>query len=876
MPSPFKKIAWLLLVILFLLPFPSLAQDRQTTSGNSQATQGQTPPEKGEPSNSYGTDGVRVTTYDENGNAITVREYDSKHTLREVTYFSYHPGTKKIDHKERHYVDKNGATETRVDEHWAPDGSQIDSEIKHYGPHGSTTGGKKRDFVNDRRYVWDPRAQDWAETVSGSGITTTQKLEEWRAGGSPEEKKKRDEYLIRLQKEADEAAKERQEYYDNLKKEHDEWKKNHPDSTSPTSLAPTNLGILSPVNVNADDNASASIMPAKVAMAYSSVPGLTVTTFTVPMSTEPGLVDDGWFPGLVICTPDTGNCAPADEGHFTIHIPPGKATLDLAVRQASYPDWETRLTIPITKPTYSGSPYLLEVGMTSGYKNWLKEELDWAWDDILEIKDDLAYTRVHGPPADYSGTTDDYIGSLLDDLDDAYDDADDIADELSAKTVHDLAQFKARRAQFLLDNHDYQTSDEHDSLQREVNYFNGLANDLSQNYIGWSSDEYLTPPFAQVGRLDVIRGPFTGDCSRTRISLDDWPVTFIGQDARETYFMLPSWVLPGAHTLDLWQWPLEYKWPIFVIELTMSIDTPNLHLQTYPQSTMWHLTLNTGTTGSDPTLASDLSSGGYSPDLTSLGSIPNLPQGFQPPGQTSPGQIVVTATDLSPDVISIPQMPGGTETWVLGAQQIVPSGEFHVDYNASALSHGDYAITGRAVVMAKPIEATPVSTPGQESLLQIDEPNASSVSDKTPQQLADDAMLKYGLAHYNTENKLNALWQAWSNVIRSAPADIKTELDTAASNFDKADDAWKKAKDAYDKDPSDANNKAIYQTSETRSEAKIAYEKAHEKVLDNVDPKLRAAWRAANGDYQDALLREGMAKEAWQDAQKDASEKAMK
>jgi hypothetical protein len=515
------------------------------------------------------------------------------------------------------------------------------------------------------------------------------------------------------------------------------------------------------------------------------------------------------------------------------------------------------------------SPYLLETNMTLGYTNWIKDELDWAWDDVLDIEDELAYAHAHNAPWDY-------IGWLLDDLDDAYDYVDEVTDELSAKTVHNLAVYKAARAQFLLDNHYYTTFWGIDSVQREVNYFHDEAKFEWQNYIGWTPYEYVTPPFAQVGRLDVIRGPFTGDCSRTHISLDDSPVTFIGQDPRETYFMLPDWVLPGPHRLYLWQGPLEYKWSIFVIELTMSIDTPNLHLQTYPRSTMWHLTLTTGTTGSDPTLASDLSSGGYSPDLTSLASIPNLRQGFQPPGQTSPGQIVVTATNLSPNIISIPQMSGGTETWVLGAQQIVPSGEFHVDYNADALQHGDFTITGHAVVLAKPIEASPVSPTEEEAPALEGQSGTSNVSDKTPQQLADEAMLKYGLAHYNTQNKLDALWQAWSKVTESAPADIKTELETAASNFDKADDAWKKAKDAYAKDPSDANNKAIYQTSEKRYETKIAYQKAREDVLDSVDPKLRDAWRRATAEYEDAQLREDWAKEDWQDAQKAAAEKAMK
>ncbi len=865
MPSPFKRIAWLLLVILFLLPFPSMAQDKQTASDNSQTAQGQTPAPIGktEPSNAYGTDGTRVATNDENGNAITVCEYDSKHTLREITYYSYHPGTKKIDHKERHYLDANGFTETQVDEHWAADGSQIDSEIKHYGPHGSTTGGKKRDFVNNRKYVWDPSAQDWMEPVSGGGITTTQKLEEWRAGGSPEEKKKRDEYLIRSQKEADEEAKERQKYNDKLQKEYDDWKKNHPDSASPTPLAPTNLGIISPVNVNPGEDSSASIMPAKDALAYSSVPGLTVTTFTVPMPTEPGLVDDGWYPGLVLCTTNPVNCAPADEGSFTIHMPPGSSAVNIEARQANDPYFSFRFDFPITKPSYAGSPYLNGLPMITSYQNWLKDELDWAWDEVLDIKDELAYARAHGAPADY-------IGWLLDELDDAYDYEDEVADELSAKTVHDLALFKAGRAQFLLDNHYYTTFWDLDSLQREVNYFHAEANYEWRNYTGWFPGEYMTQPFAQVGRLDVIRGPFTGDCSRTHISIDHWPVTFIGQDARETYFMLPDWVLPGAHTLYLSQGHLDYTWLVFVMQLTMSIDMPNLHLQTYPQSTKWHLTL-TGLTGAP---ASYFSAGGFSPDLTSLGSIPKLPQGFRLPNQTSPGQIVVTATNLSTNIISIPQMPGGQQTWVLGAQNIDPSGEFHVDYDASALSHGDFSITGRAVAMVKPKEATPLLPTGEEAPL--NESTTSNVSDKTPQELADEAKQKYDQAHTDSEHKKQAMWDAWGAIIDSLPSGALGGFYEALKDFHVTNDNWQNAKDAYDKDPSDANNKAVYQTSEKRYETKIAYEKEREKLLDSVDPKLRDAWRRASSDYEDALWHEGMAKEAWQDAQKDATEKAMK
>ncbi len=566
MPSPIKGIAWPLLAIpaMLLLSSPSMAQDKQTASDNSQTAQGQTPAPIGktEPSNAYGTDGTRVTTNDENGNAIMVCEYDSKHTLREITYYSYHPGTKKIDHKERHYLDANGFTETQVDEHWAADGSQIDSEIKHYGPRGGTTGGKKRDFVNHKKYVWSPSSQDWVETVPG-GPSTTQEHEE-QSGAEGFEKY--EEYRAKMKKDYDKWLKALKNY--------EEWKKHHPDSSSPSIpvpttifLEPTDLGIISPVSVNPGEDSSASIMPAKDALAYSSVPGLTVTTFTVPMPTEPGLVDDGWYPGLVLCTTNPVNCAAADEGSFTIHIPPGSSAVNIEARQANDPYFSFRFDFPITKPSYAGSPYLNGLPMITSYQNWLKDELDWAWDDVLDIKDELAYTRAHGAPPGYPGGTDAYIGWLLDELDDAYDDADDIADELSAQTVHDLALFKAGRAQFLLDNHYYGLFNSPDSLQREVNYFHGLADYDGRNYTGWTFGTYFTQPFAQVGRLDVIRGPFTGDCGRTHISIDDWPVNFIGQDARETYFMLPDWVLPGAHTLYLSQGPLEYKWPIFVIEL---------------------------------------------------------------------------------------------------------------------------------------------------------------------------------------------------------------------------------------------------------------------------------------------------------------------
>lgn len=867
MPSPIKGVAWPLLAIpaMLLLSSPSLAQDKQTASGNSQTVQGQTPVPIGktEPSNAYGTDGTRVTTNDENGNAITVYEYDSKHTLREVTNYSYHPGTKKIDHKERLYLDANLSTETRVDENWAADGSQIDSEIKHYGPHGSTTGGRKRDFVNHKKYVWSPSSQDWVETVPG-GPSTTQELEE-QSGAKGFEKY--EEYRAKEQKDHDKWLKALKDY--------EEWKKHHPDSSSPSIpvpttifLEPTDLGIISPVSINPGEDSSASIMPAKDALAYSSVPGLTVTTFTVPMPAEPGLVGDGWFPGLVLCTTAPVNCAPADDGTVAIHIPPGATALNLEARQANDPYFSFRFDFPITKPSYAGSPYLNGSPMITSYQNWLKDELDWAWDDILDIKDELAYTRAHGAPPGYPGGTDAYIGWLLDELDDAYDDADDIADELSAQTVHDLALFKAGRAQFLLDNHFYGLFNSPDSLQREVTFFHGLADYDWRNYTGWTFGTYFTQPFAQVGRLDVIRGPFTGDCSRTHISIDQWPVNFIGQDARETYFMLPDWVLPGAHTLDLWQGPLEYKWPIFVMNLTMSIDMPNLHLQTYPQSTKWHLAL----TGLNGAPASYFSAGGFSPDLTSLGSIPKLPQGFQPPNQTSPGQIVVTATNLSTNIISIPQMPGGQQTWVLGAQNIDPSGEFHVDYDASALSHGDFTITGRAVAMVKPIEATPLLPTGEEAPL--NESNTSNVSDKTSQQLADEAKQRYDQAFTDTLNKRNALRDAWDKIVNSAPKDILLICNDASFYFDALDDNWQRAKDAFDRDPSDTNNKAVYQTSEKRYRAKIAYEKARENLLDSVDPKLSDAWRRAKGDYDDALWREGMAKEGWQDAQKAAAEKA--
>ncbi len=332
-----------------------------------------------------------------------------------------------------------------------------------------------------------------------------------------------------------------------------------------------------------------------------------------------------------------------------------------------------------------------------GDSNYWLDYLNYLWFKVTDYEEEYW-------DADYDGAPNWVLDEIEADQDDAQDAADYLAHHLPLDAVRNLAQKKANWERWLDETYHGGMSYVH---KDNVDYYTSYA--VPQDYYFLKSlHSLVAPPILQVGRLGVLRGDFPGDCGSTRVDVDGSPVRFIGSTQSSYYFMPPDTMTTGPHTLNVWNGMFGYKFPVFSMKLSMSIDLTLLHPKMYPTSTKWSLSL----TGINGMQLNNWTGGGFNPDLVSPSDLGTLPQGFSLNDQTRQGTILVRVTNASPTVIAIPEITGDQRTWILDAQSFAPAGEFHIDATANALRDGNFSVLGLAVATLKPIEGTPMTPPG--------------------------------------------------------------------------------------------------------------------------------------------------------------------
>jgi hypothetical protein len=612
--------------------------------------------------------------------------------------------------------------------------------------------------------------------------------------------------------------------------------------------------MLMPSNVQPGDTFSASIMPAADAKNYDGVPGLTVKLFNAPLPN--GQFSQVGYQGLTVGTTDTGP-APVEDGHFTLTVPPATVTVSLVSRQEDDPrSTPTTTNLSLTTPSWARSN-TLRPPMTEAELNFALGYLNYLWFKVTDYEEEWWDAYDDGAP-------DWVLAEIDDDIDSAQSAADRLALSLPIDEVRTMALWKAIYEGWLDEHYHYGTSVVH---KDNIDYYTYRA--VPQDYLARLIRYSLTaPPILQVGRLGVLRGNFSGDCNDTRVNVDGLPVRFIASNLTDYYFMPPEEMTPGPHTLFVSNGLYRYRIPIFAMKLLMSIDTSMLHTRSFPKSTVWHLSL----VGLNGFPASGWSGGSFSPDLVSLSDLGTLPEGFQPPDQTRKGVIVLRASNLSPNIISIPELPGGQRTWVLDAQKFAPKGEFDFDARADALQDGNFLIRGLAVAMLKSVVGIP-ERPGPPGGGKPETPSSSASaqsSGKTSAQLLQEAGDAYTEAQRLAESKRKAMNKAWDNACSKVPSQFRSAYENAAKGFAAADKAWQNAANDYGKNPTDENRKKIAPLVTSHSEKRLALDSARQAVIDHMDPAARDAWRAAHTDYENSAYHEALAKEALESAYKAA------
>lgn len=210
---------------------------------------------------------------------------------------------------------------------------------------------------------------------------------------------------------------------------------------------------------------------------------------------------------------------------------------------------------------------------------------------------------------------------------------------------------------------------------------------------------YAMPPVALAGRVNVIRGPLSGDGTKTKVRIGGRELPIVAENSRSVFFRVPDDFSAGNFRVLLEDGGRRVEIPITVLRMTMSADQLKLRKG---QTTKFHVAIS-GPESWDagvwrPGIPSDLC------DVAKLGK--KFPE-FRPPAPGSEGFLLFSITNLSPSVIAIGEFARSL------SKKDFPAGAYKYDAGVAAVSDGGFGIHGEVQAFLAPntAESEPAEAP---------------------------------------------------------------------------------------------------------------------------------------------------------------------
>jgi hypothetical protein len=161
---------------------------------------------------------------------------------------------------------------------------------------------------------------------------------------------------------------------------------------------------------------------------------------------------------------------------------------------------------------------------------------------------------------------------------------------------------------------------------------------------------YEAPPVCPDGGVHVVRGPLSGDARATHLTLAGKAVTILAETPRAAYWVVPAGVAPGPSELSLQDGPRHATFRVSVLRIEMGAAKLNL---VKGESTKYRV----GVLGAEAMPEAVWACGRAWDDVTDLEAIRKLKPGFQVPGASQPGFVLLTVENRSPDTIAVDGLP---------------------------------------------------------------------------------------------------------------------------------------------------------------------------------------------------------------------------
>ena len=201
-------------------------------------------------------------------------------------------------------------------------------------------------------------------------------------------------------------------------------------------------------------------------------------------------------------------------------------------------------------------------------------------------------------------------------------------------------------------------------------------------------NRFETPPVAVAGRTSVVRGSFSGDGAKTKISIGGKPVPIIAGNQRSIFFGIPDGTPAGYTKITIEDGNRRAEIPVAVLTLSMSADQLKLKRG---QTTKFHVTIAGPEAWTDETWRAAIPS-----DLCDVDALGKKFPAFQPPAAGGDGFLMFSITNLSPSVIAIDEFAKK-----LGKADF-RAGSYSYDGGIGAVNDGGFGIHGEVQAFIAP------------------------------------------------------------------------------------------------------------------------------------------------------------------------------
>ena len=204
-------------------------------------------------------------------------------------------------------------------------------------------------------------------------------------------------------------------------------------------------------------------------------------------------------------------------------------------------------------------------------------------------------------------------------------------------------------------------------------------------------NRFETPPIALAGRTSVVRGSFSGDGTKTKISIGGKPVQIIAGNQRSIFFAVPDGTPAGYTKITIEDGGRHAEIPVAILTLSMSADQLKLKRG---QQTKVHVTISGPESWSDETWKAAIPS-----DLCDVEALHKKFPEFQVPAPGGDGFLLFSVTNMSPGVISMQEFARK-----LGRADF-KSGSYSYDGGIGAVNDGGFGIHGEVQAFIAPASA---------------------------------------------------------------------------------------------------------------------------------------------------------------------------